>query len=140
MSSKYCSSCIRKLPLSCFLKDTLASPTSRVFSTCLQCRSKTKAFTKKRAALQSLDPNVQPAKRVRRSNTRLQPTVPAPLPLILPVELPPLPLNSPTTEPLLPQAPVTALPPTEPTGLPTEPTGLPTEPTGFLPTDEWRRI
>ena len=118
MSSKYCSSCIQKLPPSYFLKDTLASPTSRVFSTCIQCRGKSKASSKKRAALQSLDPNIQPAKRVRRSNTRPQPTVPAPLPLIPPVEQPPLP----PTEPQPPHAPVTVLPPPKPTG--------------FLPTDE----
>src|SRR5882757_50466 len=113
MSSKYCSSCIQKLPLSCFLKDTLASPTSRVFATCIQCRGKTKASAKKRAALRSLDPNIQPAKRVRRSNTRLQPTVQAPLPLIPPIEPPPLPPN-PLIEPQ-PQAPVTDQPLAEPT-------------------------
>ena len=122
MSSKYCSSCIQKLPLSCFLRDTLACPTSRVYSTCIQCRGKSKASNKKRAALRSLDPNIQPAKRVRRSNTRPQTTVQAPLPPIPPVE-PPLPPNPPA-EPR-PQAPVTA---------------PPIEPTGFLPTDEWRRI
>src|SRR6266536_1550531 len=125
MSSKYCSSCIQKLPLSCFLKDTLASPASRAYSTCIQCRGRTKALRGKRAALQSIDPNIQPPKRVRRSNTGMQPTVQAPLPLILPVEPPPLPLNPPP-EPLPPPAPVTALPPTEPTG--------------FLPADEWQRI
>jgi len=135
MSSKYCSSCIQKLPLSCFLKDTLASPTSRVYSTCIQCRGNKKASTKKRAALQSLDPNIQPAKRVYRSNTRPQPTVLAPLPLILPIEPPPSPPNPPT-EPLPPQGPVKA-PPIELQPV----TALPlTEPTGFLPTDEWRRI
>jgi hypothetical protein len=118
MSSKYCSKCPYKLPISSFLKDALASPSSRVYSTCIQCRSqKNTSNSKKRAALQSLDPNVQPAKRVHRSNG-LQ----APLPLNLPIELPPLPPNSPA-EPR-PQAPVTALPLTEPTG--------------FLPADEWR--
>jgi hypothetical protein len=127
MSSKYCSKCPYKLPISSFLKDALASPSSRVYSTCIQCRSQKNAYnSKKRAALQSLDPNIQPAKRVHRSNGP-QPIVTgpqAPLPLNLPIELPPLPPNPPT-EPR-PQAPVTALPPTEPTG--------------FLPTDEWRRI
>ena len=136
MSSKYYSGCIQKLPLSCFLKDTLASPTSRVFSTCIQCRGKSKASSKKRAALQSLDPNIQPPKRVRRSNTRPQPTVPAPLPPNLPIEPPPLPPNPPA-EPL-PQALVTALPQALVIALVTD--QPPTEPTGFLPTDEWRRI
>jgi ATP-dependent DNA helicase PIF1 len=125
MSSKYCSSCTQKRPLLSFLKDTLASPNSRVFATCISCRTVKKKSDKKRAALQSLDPNIQPAKRARRSNTGLQPTIPAPLPQIPPVELPPLPPN-PLAETLPPQAPVTALP-------------LP-EPTGFLPTNEWQRI
>jgi hypothetical protein len=108
MSSKYCSKCARKLPISSFLKDALASPSSRVYSTCIQCRSrKIASNSKKRAALQSLDPNIQPAKHVRRSNGP-QPTVTcpqAPLPPNLPVELP-LP-NSPT-EPGPPLAPITA--------------------------------
>jgi hypothetical protein len=125
MSPKYCSGCIQKLPPSCFLKDTLASPTSRVYASCIQCRAKSKASSKKRATLQSLDPNIQPTKRVCRSKTRPQPTVLAPLPLNPPIEAPHPPLN-PLVEPLLPQAPVTDRPPTEPTG--------------FLPTDEWQRI
>jgi hypothetical protein len=123
MSSKYCSGCAQKRPFSCFLKDTLASPSSRVFGTCIQCRSQRKASNKKRAALRSLDPNIQPAKRVHRSHG-LQPTVTglqAPLPLNLPVELP-----LPNPPPELPQAPATVLPLTEPTG--------------FLPTDEWHQI
>ena len=81
MSSKYCSSCIQKLPLSSFFKDTLTSLSSRVYSTCIQCRNQRKASNKKQAALQSLDPNIQPTKRVRRSDTGPQPTVQAPLPL-----------------------------------------------------------
>src|ERR1700733_6560329 len=107
MSSKYCSSCIQKLPLSCFLKDALASPISRVYATCIQCRSKSKASNKKRAALQSIDPNIQPTKRIRRLNTGLQPIIRAPLPPNPPIEAP-----SPNlpTELLLPQAPVTARP------------------------------
>jgi hypothetical protein len=130
MSSKYCSACIQKLPISSFLKDTLSSPNSRAFATCISCRaSRKKSADKKRTALRSLDPNIQPAKRVRRSNS-LQPTVTgpkptyqAPLPPNLPVELP---LPNPLPELQPPQAPVTVLPPTEPTG--------------FLPTAEWQRI
>ena len=118
MSLKYCSSCAQKRPLLSFLKDTLASPDSRVFATCINCRAmKNKSSNKKRAALQSLDPNIQltgiathvrPPKRVRRSNTGPQPIAQAPLPLNPPVEPPPP----------NPQAPVTVLPlpnpPTEP--------------------------
>jgi hypothetical protein len=155
MSSKYCSSCMQKRLLPCFLKDALASPTSRVYSTCIQCRDKAKASRGKRPALQPLDPNIQltgtaaharPQKRVRRSNTGLQPTILAGLPLDLPVERPPL---QPPTEPRPPQAPVTALPldlpverpPLEPPAEPRPPHALVTalplaEPAGFLPADE----
>jgi hypothetical protein len=102
--------CPYKLPLSSFLKDALASPSSQIYSTCIQCRSKKNASNgKKRVALQSLDPNIQPTKRVCRSNS-LQPTVTSPRPL-----------SNPPPEP--PRAPVTVLPLTEPAG--------------FLPTDEW---
>jgi hypothetical protein len=135
MSSKYCSCCAQKRPLLSFLKDTLASPDSRVFATCIN-----KSSNKKRAALQSLDPNipltgiathVRPPKRVCRLNTGPQPIAQAPLPRNLPVEPPPP----------NPQAPVIDLPPTEPQP-PQAPIIVPppTEPTGFLPTDEWRRI
>jgi hypothetical protein len=109
-------------PLLSFLKDALASPNSRVFATCINCRAAKKHANKTRPALQSLDPNIQPAKRVRRSNTGPQPIIQAPLPRNPPVELPPPSPNEP--QPL--RAPITALPPTEPTG--------------FLPTDEWQRI
>jgi hypothetical protein len=132
MSSKYCSACPQKLPLSCFLKDALASPTSRVYSTCIQCRDKRKkASNKKRTALQSIDPNIRPAKRTCTSHICPQPIVQAPIPQVLPIE-PPLPPNPPA-EPLLPQALVTdgSVPVTD------QP---PTESTGFLPTDEWRQI
>ena len=99
MSSKYCSTCVQKLPISSFLKDTLASPSSRVYATCIKCRSYKNASDKKRAALRALDPNIQPpVKRVRCSNDP-QPTVTclqAPLPPNLPVELP---LPNPLTEP-----------------------------------------
>jgi hypothetical protein len=127
MSSKYCSVCIQKLPISSFLKDTLSSPNSRAFATCISCRaSRKKSADKKCTALQSLDPNIQlPIKRVHCSNGP-QPTVTCPqppLPPNLPVELP---LPNPLPELQPPQALVTVLPLTEPTG--------------FLPTAEWQRI
>jgi hypothetical protein len=106
---------------------------------CIQCCSKNRDG-KKQAALRSLDLNIQPVKRIRRSNglqpatTSLQPTVSCPqppLPLNLPVELP-LP-NPPTTPFELPLP----NPPTEPEPPRVLPTVLPpTEPAGFLPTDE----
>jgi hypothetical protein len=54
MSSKYCVGCIMKLPLSCFLKDALASATSRVYATCRQYHDRMNVSHKKRAILQSL--------------------------------------------------------------------------------------
>jgi hypothetical protein len=107
MSSKCCSACAYYLSLISFLKDALTSPNSRVFATCIQCRDRKKASDRKRAALQSLDLNIRPAKRVRHSNTCLQPTVQAPVPLILPIELPSLPPNPPA-DLLLPRALLTA--------------------------------
>jgi len=65
MSSKFCSSCAKKLPHANFLKDARSSPSSRVFATCIQCRTKSATAQKKRTALQALDPNVQPSRRVR---------------------------------------------------------------------------
>jgi hypothetical protein len=58
MDSKYCSGCIRKLPLSCF--PTNAS--GKVLATCTSCRSAQAKSNKKRKALQELDPNL-PSKR-----------------------------------------------------------------------------
>jgi hypothetical protein len=119
MSSKFCSKCVQKLPLSSFLKDTLASPSSRVYSTCIRCRSQKKASNKKRA-LQPLDLNIQhiqPMKRVRHSNTDLQPTRPQPT-RPQPTIQAPLPLNPPEPQP---QAPVLALTEAIETGLNPEP-------------------
>jgi hypothetical protein len=115
MSSQCCSACAHHLPLSFFYKDTLTGPSSTVYKTCINCRSKKKKSDRKHAALRALDLNIRPTKRVCLSNS-LQPTV---------TGLRPLP--NPPPEP--PQAPVTILP-----VLP------PTEPAGFLPTDEWRHI
>ena len=104
MSSKYCLSCIQKCLLPCFLKDALASPTSCVYLTCIQCCDKAKASRGKQPVLQPLDPNIQltgtaahtwPQKQVCCSNTGLQPTILASLPLDLPVKQP---LLQPLTE------------------------------------------
>jgi hypothetical protein len=136
MSSKYCSSCTQKRPLLSFLKDTLASPNSRVFATCINCRvAKKKRTNKKRAALQSLDPNIQPAKRVRDSNTGPQPIIQAPpnppsiLPNLLESCLDPRPTPPPPTQLSHPQSPIRV-----PTPLPAQP-----EP-GYLPSDQWQWI
>ena len=63
MSSKCYSKCAYHLPISAFFKDALTGPGSRVYSTCIRCREQQ---NKKRAALRSLDPNIQPVKRVCR--------------------------------------------------------------------------
>jgi hypothetical protein len=74
MDSKYCSACIKKLPLSSFLKDASADLRSRVFKTCILCRDKSK-----RKASQLSGPDL-PSKR---RTTRL---TEAPTPSILPLE------------------------------------------------------
>src|SRR6266498_2216247 len=110
---------------------------------------------RKRAALRSLDPNIQPAKRVRCSNTGPQPVIQAPLLPNLPVEPPldppepqpphapatVLPLPNPPPEPQPPHAPATVLPLPNPPLEPQPPHAPvtvppPPEPTGFLPSDE----
>ncbi len=47
MDSKYCSACMKKLLLSSFVKNASADPHSKVLSTCIACRDKSK---KRRAA------------------------------------------------------------------------------------------
>src|SRR5271154_2227183 len=81
MSSKYCSSCVQKRLLSCFLSDA-SNPASKVLATCASCRA-TKGRYSKRKALQPLDPNIQPKRRVPRptkASTRLNPSILPPVP------------------------------------------------------------
>ena len=42
MASKYCSGCYSKLPLTSFLQNAYADPASRVYSSCVTCREKTR--------------------------------------------------------------------------------------------------
>lgn len=75
MPSQCCTGCAHHLPLTSFLKDTLTDPTdptARVYRLCLPCRTTATNSKKRRAALQALDPNIQPPKRVRRPRTRPQ--------------------------------------------------------------------
>ena len=77
ISSKYCGRCAYHLPLSSFLRDVLTDatdPTARVYATCIPCRATADRSRRKRSALQALDPNIQPAKRVRCSKTGPQGT------------------------------------------------------------------
>src|SRR5271156_3914271 len=81
MDSKYCSSCLQKRLLSSFLADASANPGSKVFATCIPCRDRRRSKTK-RKALQPLDPNIQPKRRVPRStkaSTRLNPSSSLPI-------------------------------------------------------------
>jgi hypothetical protein len=128
MDSKYCSSCLQKRPLSLFLKDA-SNLGSKVLATCDTCRART-AKSKKRRALQPLDPNIQAKRRVPRPTkapTRPNPSIPpsAPLESRLEATIPPpnplksrlvTPISEPTPPPIQPQAP------------------------GFLPADQWASI
>ncbi len=110
MASKYYSTCIKKLSLSCFLLNTTSSPSSQVFNTYIQCWQKVRQTQKakkantssKRPALQPLDLNIRLSKRLR---TRLKSLV---------IRL----------EPLIPPSPLTTLPPTRPTLIPLVPLPL----------------
>src|SRR5271170_1598310 len=91
MDSKYCSSCTQKRLLSCFLSEA-SNPASKVLATCASCRA-TKGRYSKRKALQPLDPNIQPKRRVPRPTkapTRLNPSILPPNP----VEAPPVPAET----------------------------------------------
>jgi len=83
MDSKHCSKCIQKLLLSSFLKNATATPNSRVYATCIQCRQKDAAHraatSKKQPTLQSLDPNIQSSKHPEICPTHPKPLDPAPL-------------------------------------------------------------
>ena len=80
MDAKYCSQCVQKLPISSFLANAFANLGTKVFSTCITCRAR----SKKRRALQPLDPNI-PSKRRAKIPTRSDP----PIPPTIPVESPP---------------------------------------------------
>jgi hypothetical protein len=43
MDAKYCNTCVKKLPIPFFLKDTSAALDSRVFASCIQCRERAQA-------------------------------------------------------------------------------------------------
>jgi hypothetical protein len=85
MDSKHCSTCIQKLLLSSFLKDSTATANSHVYATCIQCQQKSMAHraatSKKQPALQPLDPNIQPSKRLKTCPTHPKLLDPTPLPL-----------------------------------------------------------
>jgi hypothetical protein len=74
MESKYCCVCLRKLPLSAFLKNPSAAIGSKVYATCITCREK-----KKKRPAESLLQGQPPS---RRSRTIPSPTVRVSLPAL----------------------------------------------------------
>src|SRR5277367_4516682 len=62
MSTRYCSVCIQKRTPPFFLQDVSSLPSSKVFATCYVCKEKrrTNRPSKKRPALQEIDPNIGP--------------------------------------------------------------------------------
>ena len=110
MASKYCGRCPHKLLLSCFLQDP-SNPSSRVLSLCASCRVKVAAATRKRKALQPLDPIRRPA----------PPAEPQPCPIPPPLRPGPGP-----PPPLRPEPALHVPPPPPPPPTP-----------GFLPAEQW---
>src|SRR5271156_1452116 len=141
MDSKYCSSCTQKRLLSCFLSEA-SNPASKVLATCASCRA-TKGRYSKRKALQPLDPNIQPKRRVPRltkAPTRLNPSILPPNP----VEAPPVPAETRPEVTIHPPNPLESrlganIPPNPPESRPESPPIQPQAP-GFLPTDQWTSI
>jgi hypothetical protein len=95
MDSKYCSGCIRKLPLSCF--PTNAS--GKVLATCTSRRSAQAKSNKKRKALQELDPNLPSKRRATRPGRAT--TTPG---MLKPRPIDPSPLESRPTPPRAPES------------------------------------
>src|SRR5271168_4982274 len=123
MDSRYCGKCPHKLPLSCFLKDP-SDPTSKLFSLCASCRAKAAAAaTRKRKALQPLDPIRRPAPPAEPLPCANPPPLrPGPSTRI-PTHLAPLPLQS-EHSPVPPPRPDASLP-TRPPVLPPPPRSEP---------------
>src|SRR5271154_2066401 len=142
MDSKYCSCCLQKRLLSSFLADASANPGSKVFATCIPCRDRRRSKTK-RKALQPLDPNIQPKRRVPRSTkapTHLNPSILPPNP----VEAPPVPAETRPEANIPPNPPeshpeATIPPRNPPESRPETPPIQPQAP-GFLPADQWASI
>ena len=123
MASKYCSQCYSKLLLTSFLLDTDADPASRLYSTCITCREK----SRKRRATARARPQ-RPAQR-----PRVDPLLPV-YPLLLLLQY----TNRSQARSPLPQislaresSPEHAPPPQPP---------QPIRDPGFLPADQWQLI
>lgn len=120
MDAKYCSTCIKKLPIASF--QALFKEELKTYNTCNNCRAKSAARRVKRKPLGEIDPNIPAPKRVRR-----QPPVPTPLqPEIHPPTAPERPVSRPET-------PVPAV-------IPVPTAAQPEAPSGILPTDQWQLV
>src|SRR6266487_2519504 len=71
MALRYCSKCLQKLTPSLFLQDASSLPSSKVFATCYVRREKARKYraSKKRPALQEIDPNIGPPPAQRRATS-----------------------------------------------------------------------
>jgi hypothetical protein len=127
MSTRYCSVCIQKRTPSFFLQNASSLPSSKVFATCYICREKrcTNRPSKKRPALQEIDPNIGPPSARRRATSTSQASFSPSVinhSLLLPVNpllRPPPPIQPPVSLVQPPQPPL---------------------PNTFIPTDQWQTI
>src|SRR5271166_352303 len=138
MDTRYCSACMKKLSPLFFLRDASSLPSSKAFATCYVCRenNRMRRMSKKRPALQEIDPNIGPPPAQRRATSISQapfrpstinqgpiPPVQPPLSLVQPSRPPPI-------QPPLPVQPQRVQPPLV----------QPPPPDSFLPADQWQRI
>jgi hypothetical protein len=127
MALRYCTKCIQKLSPPFFLQDESSLPSSKVFVTCYICREKSRInrLSKKRPALQEIDPNIgPPPARRRATSTSRAPFSPSvtnhsPIPSVNPLPRPLRPVQPPISPVQPPQPPL---------------------PDTFIPTDQWRTI
>src|SRR5271163_932027 len=133
MSTRYCSVCIQKRTPPFFLQDVSSLPSSKVFATCYVCREKrrTNRPSKKRPALQEIDPNIGPPPAQRRATSISQaPFRPST------INQGPIPPVRPPVSPVQPSRP----PPIQPPPVQPPQPVQPPPPESFLPADQWQRI
>ena len=127
MDTRYCFACFKKLTPPFFLQDASSLPSSKVFATCYVCREKTCKYraSKKRPALQEIDPNIGPPSAQRRATS----TSRAPFSPSVTNHSPILSVN-PLPRPLWPIQPSISL---------VQPLQPPL-PNTFIPIDQWQTI
>src|ERR1700722_8653885 len=127
MALRYCSRCVQKLTPPFFLEDASSLPSSKIFATCYICREKNRIQrnSRKRLALQEIDPNIGPPSAQRRATSASQ----APFSPSV-TNHSPIPSVNPLPRPLRPVQPPIS---------PVQPPQLPL-PDTFIPTDQWRTI